>query len=157
MNKLKLITALSLFVVLHAFALDFYPQKFIQNPTAAQKKVKWSNTEWGNSHDFDTNMPKGFKPGPFDGVHMRHYGQTLTVDEDISIGTLASAAETACSRPQSATSRSDTTPPANPPVGQKRQLPRQLHARSRQVLGVLGPRRRIRPGNRGPHRHHRHG
>lgn len=71
-----------------AYALNFYPQKYIQNPTAAEKKVKWSNMEWGNSHDFDTNMPKGFKPGQFDGVHLRHYGQTVTVDEDISIGTL---------------------------------------------------------------------
>ena len=71
-----------------AYALNFYPQKYIQNPTAAEKKVKWSNMEWGNSHDFDTNMPKGFKPGPFDEVHLRHYGQTVTVDEDVSIGVL---------------------------------------------------------------------
>ena len=78
--------ALSLFAALSSFALNFYPQEYIQNPTAAQKKVKWSNTTWGNSHDFATNMPKGMKPGAFDEMHMRHYGQTLTVDEDISIG-----------------------------------------------------------------------
>ena len=82
------VAVFSLFAALSSFALNFYPQEYIQNPTAAQKKVKWSNTTWGNSHDFATNMPKGMKPGPFDEVHMRHYGQTLTVDEDVSIGTL---------------------------------------------------------------------